>query len=101
MVLDDALDVVQVIEGAPWDFDGVRYLDYDDAGRVHAADKYNDSIKILAPDGSLLQVLGGPRRGLGEGLFNQPEGVEILGDVVWYSDTYNDRIVRYRMRPAE
>ena len=22
---------------------------------------------------------------------------EIRGDVVWFSDTYNDRIVRYRM----
>ena len=29
--------------------------------------------------------------------FNRPEGVEIRGSDVWFSDTYNDRIVRYRM----
>ena len=93
--------MVQVVGGEPWNFDGVRYLDFDDAGRVHAADKYTHSVKILAPDGSLLQVLGGPRRGKGEGVFNQPEGVETHGDLVWYADTYNNRIVRYRVGAAE
>lgn len=101
VVLDDSLAVVNVIEGAPWNFNGVRYLDFDDAGRIHAADKYTNSIKILAADGSLLQVLGGPERGKGEGVFNQPEGVEILGDTAWYADSYNNRILRYRMHPAE
>jgi hypothetical protein len=62
------------------------------------ADKYANAIKVLAPDGTLLQVLGSARAGKGEGLFDRPEGVEIRGDQAWFSDTYNDRVVRYRMR---
>jgi hypothetical protein len=46
--------------------------------------------------GTLIQVLGTGWVGKGEGVFNRPEGVEIRGDTIWLSDTYNDRVVRYR-----
>ena len=88
--------VERVLGGDAYDFAGPRYLDFDAAGRMLVADKYNHAIKVIAPDGTLLQVLGGTR-GLGDGLFYQPEGVEIHGDRVWFADTYNDRIVRYRV----
>ena len=42
------------------------------------------------------EVLGTARAGRGEGLFDRPEGVEIRDADVWFSDTYNNRIVRYR-----
>ena len=96
--LDDDLEVVQVIEGAPYAFNGPRYMDFDDAGRLFIADKYANAVKIVDPAGRLLQILGTPQAGRGEGVFDRPEGVEIKGDTVWFSDTYNDRIVRYRMR---
>jgi DNA-binding beta-propeller fold protein YncE len=99
--VDDALATVQVIAGTRYAFNGPRYLDFDDHGRLFVADKYANQIKIIAPDGTLLQVLGSERAGLGEGVFDRPEGVEIRGDTVWFSDTYNDRIVRYRMRGAD
>ncbi len=89
----------RVLGGDAYDFAGPRYQDFDDAGRMLVADKYNHAIKVIAPDGTLLQVLGGSR-GLGEGVFYQPEGVEIRGDEVWFADTYNDRIVRYRVLAA-
>lgn len=94
---DYAID--RVLGGAAYDFAGPRYQDFDAAGRMLVADKYNHAIKVIAPDGTLLQTLGGTR-GLGEGVFYQPEGVEILGDQVWFADTYNDRIVRYRVQDA-
>ncbi len=91
------LAMLRVVEGAPYDFDGPRYLDFDAAGRLYVADKYANQIKVLDPDGGLLLVLGQSAAGKGPGLFNRPEGIAILGDRVWFSDTYNDRIVRYRI----
>ncbi len=90
---DYAID--RVLGGDAYGFAGPRYQDFDAAGRMLVADKYNHAIKVIAPDGALLQTLGG-ERGLGEGVFYQPEGVEIRGEDVWFADTYNDRIVRYR-----
>ena len=94
--VDERLQVDRVFGGESYAFAGPRYQDFDHAGRMFVADKYNHAIKVVAPDGTLLQVLGG-ERGLGEGRFYQPEGVEIHGDAVWFADTYNDRIVRYRV----
>ncbi len=96
--LDADLRVTDVLAGTPYDFRGPRYMDFDGAGRLYVADKYSHRIKVIAADGELLQVLGGDGAGLGEGVFDRPEGVEIRGDNVWFADTYNDRIVRYRVR---
>jgi hypothetical protein len=52
---------------------------------------------VLAPDLSLLLVLGGKHNNFGPGYFNHPEGISIRGATVWFADTYNDRIVRYRI----
>ncbi len=93
--LNDALQVTRILAGAVYSFSGPRYLDFDAEGRMYVADKYTHRIKVVAPDGSLVQVLGGAGPGKGEGVFDRPEGVAIRGDDVWFSDTYNDRIVRY------
>ena len=85
------------LSGEAYGFNGPRYLDFDADGRLYVADKYTHTIKIIAPDGELLQVLGSGQAGQGPGLFDRPEGVEIRGRDVWFSDTYNNRIVRYRM----
>lgn len=93
--LNDALKITKVLSGKPYDFKGPRYLDFDDAGRMFVADKYTHRIKVIAPDGRLVGILG-KSRGKGEGVFNRPEGVEIRNSDIWFSDTYNDRIVLYR-----
>ncbi|MDH3692957.1 MAG: NHL repeat-containing protein [Gammaproteobacteria bacterium] len=95
--LNKSLEITSTLAGAPYDFNGPRYIDFDQQGRMYVADKYTHSIKIIAADGTLIQVLGGPDSGKGEGVFDRPEGVEINGDLIWFSDTYNDRIVLYRM----
>ena len=95
--LNAALEIDLILEGSPYAFSGPRYLDFDSAGRIYVADKYNHQIKIISPDGELMHVLGSGKPGKGEGVFRNPEGVEIRGQDLWISDTYNDRIVRYRL----
>ena len=95
--LTEFLDIDRVLDGEPYAFSGPRYMDFDSEGRMYVADKYSNKIKIITPDGTLLQVIGTDRSGKGEGVFDRPEGVEIRGSDVWFSDTYNDRIVRYRV----
>jgi len=91
------LQVKAEISGPPYNFDGPRYLEFDSADRLYVADKYSHQIKVLAPDRSMLLTLGADRGGVGPGLFDRPEGVAVRGTAVWFSDTYNDRIVRYRV----
>jgi DNA-binding beta-propeller fold protein YncE len=91
------LEVIGTVEGSAYAFNGPRYLDFDEAGRLYVADKYANQIKILAPDGSLLMTIGSGEASPGPGEFDRPEGIAIRDDDVWFSDTYNDRIVRYRI----
>ena len=95
--LDEDLRMVRVLAGGVYAFSGPRYQDFDSSGRMFVADKYSNQIKIIAPDGALLQVLGTKRAGRGDGLFDRPEGVEIRDNQAWFADTYNNRIVRYRV----
>ena len=97
VILSPELEVLGTVAGADYGFDGPRYLDFDAAGRLYVADKYANQIKVLAPDGRLILTLGSGRGALGPGTFDRPEGVAIRGADVWFSDTYNDRIVRYRI----
>ena len=64
---------------------------------IRVADKYAHQIKVLSPEHQLFYVVGKSRSGMGPGLFDRPEGVVIHDDKVWFSDTYNNRIVRYRI----
>jgi DNA-binding beta-propeller fold protein YncE len=97
LLLSEALAVVDELSGPPFDFDGVRYLDVMPDGTLIAADKYTHSVKVVDPQGRLLATLGDGRPGKGEGRFRTPEGVEIAGDILWLSDSGNDRVVKYRI----
>ena len=91
------LKILTIIEGTPYDFAGPRYLDFDSQGRLYVADKYSHKIKVLNPNNRLMYTLGQDRAGLGPDKFDRPEGVVIDKQHVWFSDTYNNRIVRYRL----
>ncbi|WP_455198053.1 NHL repeat-containing protein [Kaarinaea lacus] len=91
------LKLLKTIEGPPYHFSGPRYFAIDDKNRLYVADKYNHQIKILSRSGELLNTVGTGTRGMGPGKFNRPEGITIRGNDVWFSDTYNDRIVKYRI----
>ncbi len=95
--MNQALRVIRSLKGPPYQFSGPRYLDFDQAGRLYVADKYNHQIKVLASDHAVLFTLGSGRSGIGRNVFDRPEGITIQGQDIWFSDTYNDRIVRYQI----
>lgn len=97
VLMSKNLKVLKTLEGAPYDFDGCRYQDLTSDGILVVADKNTHSIKIIGPDHALLAVVGTGRRGKGPGEFTTPEGVVVRGDDVWFSDSGNNRIVRYRI----
>jgi DNA-binding beta-propeller fold protein YncE len=97
LLMNESLEVISELSGPPFHFDGVRYLDVMPDGTLVAADKYSHTVKIIDPGGRLLATLGAGRPGMGEGLFRTPEGVESAGDILWLSDSGNDRIVKYRI----
>ncbi len=97
LLLSPDLTIKRELKGAPYHFDGVRYQDILADGTLIAADKNNHQIKFIAADGRLLLTLGSGRPGKGPGKFRTPEGVETRGEILWLSDSGNDRIVKYRL----
>lgn len=97
LLVSPGLEIKGELKGPPYDFNGVRYQDVLPDGTLIAADKNNHQVKIIGPDGALLLVLGERTAGRGPGRFRTPEGVEVRGDTVWFSDSGNDRVVKYRL----
>ena len=95
LLLSPELEVIEELSGSAYRFNGVRYLDILADGTIIAADKNSHQIKIIAPDRSLINVLGDGRPGKVNGRFRTPEGVEVRGNTVWFADSGNDRIVKY------
>lgn len=93
------LKVIQVIEGPEFGFAGPRYLDIDSFGRLIVADQDAHRILMINPDGEkgaeLIGVLGTGQPGKGPNLFDDPEGVAIRGNEYYFSDSDNNRVVRY------
>jgi hypothetical protein len=54
-------------------------------------------VKVIGLDDKLLATLGTGQAGKKANQLNKPEGVAIRGRDVWISDTYNNRILRYRV----
>lgn len=98
LLLSPDLKIKKELKGAPYNFNGVRYQDVMPDGTLIAADKYSHQIKVIGPEGKLLLVLGTGEEGMGPGIFRTPEGVEIRGDIVWLSDSGNNRVVKYRIK---
>ena len=90
------LAIKTILEDAPYDFSGPRYLDVAPDGTLVVADKYTHKVKVIAEDGRLLGVIGGAP-GKGPNRFRTPEGVELRGEEAWIADSGNDRIVKYRL----
>ena len=98
LLLSPDLEVKRELKGPPYHFNGVRYQDVLADGTLIAADKNNHQVKVIAPDGGLIAVLGSGEPAKGEGQFRTPEGIEVMGETLWISDSGNDRIVKYRIR---
>ena len=84
--------------GAAARFNGPVGVAVDAAGRVIVADTYNDRIRVVAPDGTVSTLAGGPSPGFldgagGDARFDTPAGVAVTaaGQVV-VADTGNGAI---------
>lgn len=97
--VDEELNLIRMIDAARFGFAGPRYLDVDDFGRLVVADQDAHRILLIDPDGpdggTLLGVLGDGRPGNGPGKFDDPEGALAVGTRYYFSDSDNNRIVRY------
>ena len=96
LLLSPELKILRELKGKPYNFKGVRYQDLLDDGTLVAADKNNHQVKFISPEGKVILVLGDGRPGKGPGKFRTPEGVEVRGDIIWFADSGNNRIVKYR-----
>jgi len=97
LLLSPDLTIQRELSGSPYDFNGVRYQDILSDGTIIAADKNNHQVKFITEAGELALILGTGRPGKGEQEFTTPEGVETDDEVLWISDSGNNRIVRYRI----
>ncbi len=95
--LDQRLELTVSIGGESYDFYEPKYFAIREDGWLFVADEYNHKIKVLDPALNLVFTFGEGKPGLGPNRFNYPEGVEVLGETLWISDTRNGRIVRYRV----
>lgn len=98
-ILDTELRPLGTLAGPPYNFNEPKYLAADAKGRLYVADENNNRILVLDAADRPIGQIGSGRNGKGPNLFNKPEGVEVWRDRVWISDTYNDRIVLYRIAP--
>lgn len=93
------LEQLQILNDPKFGFIGPRYLDVDEFGRLVVADQDAHRILMINPDGAdggtLIGVLGTGVPGKGPNLFDDPEGVAIHEGRYYFSDSDNNRIVRY------
>lgn len=78
---------------------GPRYLTVDPAGRLAVVDQDGHRVVLIdpaiGPHGKVVGVLGSGAPGIGPGLFDDPEGAASDGARYWFSDSDNNRVVRY------
>lgn len=98
-ILSPDLEYRSSIGGAPpYDFREPKYFAVDEAGRIYVADQFNHRVRIFDRRLELSGQIGTGSAGDAPNEFNGLEGVTVRGDNVWISDTYNNRIVRYRRK---
>ncbi len=98
LLLSPELVIKHILTRETYDFRGVRYLDTMQDGTLIAADKNTHSVKFIGADGTLRLQLGSGKATRGDYALTTPEGVEVLGNRVWISDSGNDRIVRFLLQ---
>lgn len=96
VVLDHRLGLHREYTRRAYDFNEPKYLALDAYGFLYVADQHNNLVKILAlKDGMIENFI---EQAGADSALNRIEGVEVLGSRLWIADTYNNRILRYRVR---
>ena len=93
------LVLLRMIDDPKFGFAGPRYLDIDEFGRLIVADQDAHRALLIDPNasetGELIGVIGTGQPGLGPGLLDDPEGALVVGTRYYFSDSDNNRVVRY------
>ena len=96
---DEDLGFIREISDPKFGLIGPRYLDVDEFGRLVVADQDAHRVLFIDPaaeaGGALLGVIGDGVPGIGPGKFDDPEGALVVGSRFFFSDSDNNRIVRY------
>ena len=95
LLVSPELKILRELSRRTYGFNGVRYMDLLADGTLVAADKNSHQVKFIGTDGKLRLVLGDGKREEGPDKFATPEGVEVRGNTLWFSDSGNDRVVKY------
>ena len=88
-VLSSDLSPLESIGGDPYDFNEPKYIALDTRGWLYVADEYNDRIVVIDEQRRIVETFGA-------GMLDRPEGIEVIGNLIWVSDTHNDRILLFR-----
>lgn len=81
-------------EAGPASFNYVKGLDADSRGNVFVYDRQTQDIRMFAPDGKLVKVIG--RKGSGPGEFRDAEGIGFdRTDSLWVRDAANARLSQF------
>ncbi len=88
-VLSPQLSPLETIGGSPYDFNEPKYIALDTRGWLYVADEYNDRIVVMDERRRIVETFGA-------GMLDRPEGIEVIGNFIWVSDTHNDRILLFR-----
>jgi len=92
-------ETLRVSETEDFYFGSVTDLDVTSDGHIVVADREASNLKVLRPDGSLLDTLGGPGEGPGE--FEQLAGVQVArGDSMFAFDVRQSRLTVWTRPPS-
>ncbi|HEY9080961.1 NHL repeat-containing protein [Magnetovibrio sp.] len=85
-------DLRPKFEISTWDppFSEPKYISHDEQGRLYVADAFNNQIRVFSPDAAPLGTFA-------ETHVKLPEGILVVKDRAWVSDTENGRVLLYRL----
>jgi len=98
-ILSLALENQQLLGGPNFNFNEPKYLALDEQGRLYVADQYNNRIQVFAAypkHNELVATVSSYTINDRNYNLNKPEGVEVRGERIWISDTYNNKILMYK-----
>lgn len=95
-ILDKNLNFIRELKGPPFNFKEPRYIKFDLNDWLYVADAENHQIKIFDDKLKFRGKIGDGNPSKKRGKLRAPEGVEVLNNNIWVSDTYNSRVQLYR-----
>ena len=95
-IFDKNLKYISELKGPPFNFIEPRYLKFDLNDWLYVADAETHQVKFFDTELKLRGIIGDGKPSRKRGRLKGPEGVEVLNNDIWVSDTYNSRIQLFR-----